>query len=200
MNDDFWRTIFGRRSIRRYRSEPVPHEVLERLLTAAIWAPSAHNRQPWRFVVITGSEMKQKLAEAMGQRWWRDLTREGWDEADIRAKVERSHQRLTQPPALVLGCVSMLDVEDHDEPRLQEAEHIMAVQSLSLALGNLMLAAHHEGLGSCWICAPLFAQAEVREALNLPADWEPQALITLGYAAEERTSNRKSLAEVVVWK
>lgn len=198
--DAFWRTIFGRRSIRRYRPDPVPREVIERVLTAAIWAPSAHNRQPWRFVVITRPEVKQRLAEAMGQRWRRDLSREGWDEEAIRAKVARSHQRLTQPPTLILGCLTMADMDAYDEPRLQEAERIMAVQSLALALGNLMLAAHHEGLGSCWMCAPLFAQEEVRAALDLPGDWEPQALISLGWPDEARESTRRPLEEVTVWK
>lgn len=198
--DAFWQTIFGRRSIRRYRPEPVPREVIERVLTAAIWAPSAHNRQPWRFVVISRPEVKRALAEAMGQRWQRDLSREGWDEEAIRAKVARSHQRITQPPVLILGCLTMTDMEAHDEPRLQEAERIMAVQSLALALGNLMLAAHHEGLGSCWMCAPLFAQNEVRAALELPEDWEPQALISLGWPDETRESTRRPLEEVVVWQ
>jgi len=198
--DAFWQTIFGRRSIRRYRPEPVPREVIERVLTAAIWAPSAHNRQPWRFVVISQPKVKRALAEAMGQRWQRDLSREGWDEEAIRAKVARSHQRITQPPVLILGCLTMTDMEAHDEPRLQEAERIMAVQSLALALGNLMLAAHHEGLGSCWMCAPLFAQNEVRAALELPEDWEPQALISLGWPDETRESTRRPLEEVVVWQ
>ncbi len=198
--DDFWRIIFGRRSIRRYRPDPVPYELLERVLTAAIWAPSAHNRQPWRFVVVTSPERKQALAEAMAQRWRRDLGSEGWAEADIEARVRRSHQRLTDPPALVVGCLTMQDMDDYPDERLQEAERTMAVQSVALALGNLMLAAHREGLGSCWMCAPLFAGDEVRTALDLPDDWEPQAIITLGYPAETRTSDRKPLEEVVVWK
>ena len=200
LQDVFWQTLFGRRSIRRYRPEPVPREIIERLLTAAIWAPSAHNRQPWRFAVVTQPERKERLAVAMARRWRRDLSREGWDEAAIRAKVQRSHARLTQPPVLVVGCLTMTDMDDFDDPRLAEAERTMAVQSLSLALGNLMLAAHHEGLGSCWVCAPLFAQDEAQAALGLPDDWEPQALITLGWPDESRVSSRKPLEEVVVWK
>ena len=74
----------------------------------------------------------------------------------------------------------------------------MAVQSTTLALGNLLLAAHHEGLGARWMRAPLFAHDRVREAFDLPADWEPQALITLGYPAETQTKERRPLAEVVV--
>jgi len=196
----FWQTIFERRSIRRYRPEPVPRELIQRLLTAAIWAPSAHNRQPWRFAVVTEPNRKEQLARAMAGRWQEDMEQEGIPAEEIQARLQRSRQRLIEPSVLVVGCLSMIDMDDFGDPRLAEAERTMAIQSVALALGNLMLAAHHEGLGSCWVCAPLFAQDEVRVALELPADWEPQAIITLGWPDEKRTSTRKPLEEVVVWQ
>ncbi len=64
----------------------------------------------------------------------------------------------------------------------------MAVQSVALACQNLLLAAHAYGLGACWMCAPLFVPHVVRQVLELPAAWQPQALITLGYPAEEKSS------------
>ena len=76
--------------------------------------------------------------------------------------------------------------------RAQRLEWLMAAQSTALALGNLLLAAHHEGLAACWMCAPLFAPDIVRDVLDLPADWEPQALITLGYPAETREKDEKA--------
>jgi F420 biosynthesis protein FbiB-like protein len=199
-HDAFWQTIFGRRSIRRYRPDPIPREMLDRVLTAAIWAPSAHNRQPWRFVVITRPEVKEALAEAMARPWREDMLRDGIPPEEMAARIQRSHDRLTQPPALILGCLTMADMDAYPDPERQQPERTMAIQSLTLALGNLMLAAHHEGLGSCWMCGPLFAPEEVSEALNLPADWEPQALISLGWPDEERKSERKPLEEVVVWE
>jgi len=200
LQDSFWQTILGRRSIRRYRPEPVPREVIERLLTAAIWAPSAHNRQPWRFVVVTQPDGKRALAEAMARRWRADMMKAGLDEEEIENRVQRSQQRLTDPPVLVVGCITMQDMDDHSDEKLAEREYIMATQSLALALGNLMLAAYHEGLGSCWICAPLFAPEEARMALNLADDWQPQAVITLGWPDEERKSERKPLEEVILWE
>jgi len=199
-HDAFWQTIFGRRSIRRYRPDPIPREMLDRVLTAAIWAPSAHNRQPWRFVVITRPEVKEALAEAMARPWREDMLRDGIPPEEMAARIQRSHDRLTQPPALILGCLTMADMDAYPDPERQQPERTMAIQSLALALGNLMLAAHHEGLGSCWMCGPLFAPEEVSEALNLPADWEPQALISLGWPDEERKSERKPLEEVVIWE
>ena len=58
----------GRRSLRRYHSEPVPRELINYMLEAAIWAPSAHNRQPWRFVIIDEDATKARLAREMGRR------------------------------------------------------------------------------------------------------------------------------------
>ncbi len=199
-HDGFWKVIFGRRSIRRYRPEPVPRAIIERLLTAAIWAPNAHNRQPWRFVVITQAEGKEALAWAMARRWRADMLRDGLPPEEIEARLQRSHARLTQAPVLILGCITMTDMDSYPDPHRQALERVMATQGLALALGNLMLAAHHEGLGACWMCGPLFAPEAVRAALDLPADWEPQAVITLGWPDEMRASARKPLEEVVLWQ
>lgn len=197
---EFWRTLLGRRSIRRYRPDPVPRGVIERLLTAAIWAPNAHNRQAWRFAVLTQTASKEALIRAMSERWRDDLARDGVSLDEIEARLHRSRERLIQPPVLILGCITLIDMDRYSDPRRQALERIMATQSLALALGNLMLAAHHEGLGTCWVCGPLFAPEEVRAALDLPEDWEPQAVITVGWPAETRTSTRRPLEEVVVWK
>ncbi len=199
LHDPFWHTIFGRRSIRKYRSEPVPRATLERVLTAAHWAPSAHNRQPWRFVVIMDARKKEALAQAMSQRWKQDMRKDGVHEEIMQARLARSRERLLNPPVLILGCLSMKDMDVYPDSLRQRKEWVMGVQSVSLALGNLMLAAHHEGLGSCWMCAPMFATNEVRSALHLPEEWEPMALISLGYPAEKGSSSRKPLEEVVLW-
>ena len=76
----------------------------------------------------------------------------------------------------------------------------MAVQSVALACQNLLLAAHDVGLGACWLCAPLFAPDLVRAALDLPAQWQPQAIITLGYPAESKEKERVPVDACVVWR
>jgi nitroreductase len=63
----------------------------------------------------------------------------------------------------------------------------MAVQSVAMAVQNLLWAAHAEGLGACWMCAPLFCAEAVSAALDLPADWQPQALVTVGRPASTGT-------------
>ena len=73
----------------------------------------------------------------------------------------------------------------------------MAVQGAAMAVQNLLLAAHAEGVGACWMCAPLFCQEEVGQALGVPAHWQAQALITLGYPASKgKPPNRRPLDEV----
>ncbi len=192
--------IRTRRSIRRYAPAAIDRAVLEELLTAATWAPSAHNRQPWRFCVVTGDDAKQRLAAVLGARWRADLSADGADPAEVARRVAVSYERITTAAALVIACVSMADMDVYPDPARQTAEWTMAVQSVALACQNLLLAAHAHGLGACWMCAPLFAPDRVRAALDLPAEWTPQALITLGVPAETKTKERAPLAACVVWR
>ena len=196
----FWQLIRGRRSVRRYRPDPIARALLEKLLTAAIWAPSAHNRQPWRFCVVTTDQTKQELSDRMGARWRTDLSADGVDAAIIERRVRISHVRITGAPVLVAVSLSLEGMDDYPDPRRQEAEWLMAVQSTALACQNLLLAAHQHGLAACWMCAPLFVPDLVRDVLDLPESWHPQALITLGYAAEEKQRERLPLAKRVTWR
>ena len=82
--------------------------------------------------------------------------------------------------------------------RRAAAERAMAMQGTAMAMQNMLLLAHAEGLAACWMCAPLFCPDAVRAALDLPADWEPQALLTLGHpAAPGRQRERRPIAEIV---
>jgi len=197
---DFAHLVQGRRSIRRYQARPIDPLLLEALLEAAIWAPSAHNRQPWRFCVVTSDAAKQALSARMAEHWRADLGGDGADPAFIERRVAISHARMTGAAALVLAAVSMIDMDTYPDQRRSQAEWTMAVQSTALACQNLLLAAHQAGLGACWMCAPLFVPDLVRNVLQLPTDWQPQALITLGYPAEEKTKDRAPLASRVVWR
>jgi coenzyme F420-0:L-glutamate ligase / coenzyme F420-1:gamma-L-glutamate ligase len=202
MNDEL-RTVRGiveRRSIRRYKPEPVPDELIEQLLTAACWAPSAHNRQPWRFVVMESAETKQQLATAMGDRLRCDLTADRVPAAIINKDVGRSYQRITQAPLLILLCLTMADMDSYPDAKRQQNEWIMAMQSTAMAGQNLLLAAHALGLGACWMCAPLFCPDVVAHTLDLPPDWQPQALMTAGYPAESKTKERQPLASRILYR
>jgi len=179
-----------RRSIRRYLPEPVPPDLIDKLLTAACWAPSAHNRQPWRFAVITSEDSKYRLARAMGDKLRIDLNADGLPAEIIEKDVARSYARITNAPLLILLCLSMRHMDSYPDETRRQREWIMAVQSTAMAGQNLLLAAHAVGLAACWMCAPLFCPEVVSRTLDLPLNWQPQALITIGYPAESKQKSR----------
>ncbi len=197
---DRHRFLRTRRSVRRFADRPVPDDVLRRVLDTARWAPSAHNRQPWRWVVLQSPAVRQALADAMGEAFRRDLEADGLPAAEIAARVARSRQRLlTAPVALLLAAdLSVGDV--YPDAKRQQAERLMLIQSAALAGLQMLLAAHAEGLGGVWTCGPLFVPDLVRQVLRLPASWEPQALFYLGYPAHSPAPPpRQPLDALVMW-
>lgn len=200
MRDDFLAFLKSRRSLRRYTSAPIPRPVLERVLTAGIWSPSAHNRQPWRFVVLEDANTRHALASAMGARLRADLEADSVPKDVIAADVARSYERMTLAPCLLLLCLTMADMDSYPDPRRNAHERVMAIQSVAMAGQNMLLMAHAEGLGACWMCAPLFCPDVVRDVLGLPADWEAQGMIALGYPAQTREKNREGLEKRALWR
>jgi coenzyme F420-0:L-glutamate ligase/coenzyme F420-1:gamma-L-glutamate ligase len=172
--------IAGRRSVRQFSARPVERALVEEAIAAACLAPAPHHSRPWRFVILS-ADARAALTEAMGKRWQHDLRRDGVVEARIRPLLERSRARLAAAPALVLAAVLGEAQRAWPDGRGQRAEELMFAQSMGAALQNLMLAAHARGLGSYWLSAPLFCPEAVRRALSLPAGFQPQALIALGY-------------------
>jgi F420 biosynthesis protein FbiB-like protein len=190
--------IRGRRSIRRYQPEAIPADALQRILEAATWAPSAHNRQPWRFAVLTDQVEREALARRMGELLRAARTADGDDIQDIEGDVSRSYNRIAGAAAAVVVFMTMEDMDTYPDARRSRAEELMAVQGAAMATQSLLLAAHAEGLGACWMCAPLFCQEEVGAALGVPAHWQAQALITLGYPASKgKPASRRPLPEVM---
>jgi F420 biosynthesis protein FbiB-like protein len=191
---DFLRS---RRSVRRFKTAPVPRTIIEAVLTTASFAPSAHNRQPWRYVVITDEEQKVRLAAAMGEEFRHDLLADGLSPADAEAQVGRSRQRIGSAPVVVCLCTDFAAADPYPDANRQAADSLMLVQDTALGAMQFMLAAHAEGLGTVWMCAPLFVPETVRMALALPESWEPQGLILVGYPEKvPQTRGRKSVGEL----
>jgi coenzyme F420-0:L-glutamate ligase / coenzyme F420-1:gamma-L-glutamate ligase len=190
--------IRSRRSIRRFLPDPVPQPVIERLLETGTFAPSAHNRQPWRFAVLPTPEAKTYLADAMGMDFCRDLLADGFSPGEVEKQVSRSRARICEAPLVIVLCLTMADMDTYPDEKRQRAEYLMATQSVALAGGMILLAAHAEGLGGVWVCAPLFAPDAVSRALSLPADWEPQGMLLLGYAAKIPEARPRKPLEAVV--
>jgi coenzyme F420-0:L-glutamate ligase / coenzyme F420-1:gamma-L-glutamate ligase len=175
--------LLARRTVRFYRPEPVPDDAVRALLDAAAAAPSAHNAQPVRYVVVRSPHAKQVLATRMGRRWRRDLERSGTPEASIKVELRFSMRRFSEAPVLILVGYTMAEMDVYPDRTRRGAEQTMAVQSAAAAVQNLLLAASANGLGACWCCAPLFCPGIVRRALDLPEDFVPQALVTIGQPA-----------------
>ena len=188
-----------RRSIRRFKPDLIPDSVIEDILTTATFAPSAHHRQPWRFAVITEPSAKKKLADAMAKKFELDLEADSLPREEINKKVTRSRDRIVTAPVIIILCVDMSDMDTYPDTRRKKAEYLMASQSAAGAGMQLLLAAHAEGLGSVWVCSPLFAQETVQAALGLPKSWEPQAMYFLGYPEEiPQVRERKNLHEIIL--
>ena len=171
----------ARRSIRAFTDAPVGHDALDAIVTAACIAPAPHHSRPWRFATITSAEGKRALAIGMGERWRADLSGDGVDIARVDELVDASHAKITGAPALVLACLTWDGLDRYPDAERQRAEWGMALLSLGAAVENLMLAAADAGLASCWVAAPIFCPDEARDALDLPGDWSPQALVMLGH-------------------
>lgn len=154
------------------------------IVEAATWAPSAHNAQPWRFVVLVDPKCKRGLAAAMAETWLQDLKRDGVPQATRAAIARESVEQFASAPVLVVACLDLEDMDQYPDEERRRCERDLAVHSLAAAIENMLLAAHARGLGSCWYCAPVFCQTAVRHALKIPGEVEPQALIAIGYPAE----------------
>ncbi len=171
------------------------------LLEAGTWAPSAHNRQPWRFAVLTDTAARETLARRMGDRLREARLADGDDVGDVEADASRSFQRISRAPLVIVAFLTMEDMDVYADAVRQSAEHLMAVQGVAMAVNNILVAAHAEGLGACWMCAPLFCSDAVVEATGSPEHWQAQALLTLGYPASRgKPASRRPLEQLVLRK
>ena len=147
--------IFSRRSIRAYRDEPVPEEQVDTLLRVAMVAPSALDERPWHFVVVRDRDTLRGLAEGM-----------------------EHCAMLREAPLGLVFC---------GDPRLEKIPGLdFWVQDLSASVQNVHLAAHAMGLGSVWVALhPIEDRMRpVRQALNLPAEIVPFAVLCVGLPGE----------------
>ena len=179
--------IRGRRSVRAYTTEPVPMELVRKVLEAGTWAPSAKNGQQWRFTVLTG-ESKRKLIEAM---------REGLDETAKRigrgamGSSFSSCAIMEEAPVVIMiwnagnhamsaaGRVTILLRGRGAEDLALWAE----MEGVSAAVQNMLLEAYSLGLGSLWICDVFYAYSPLRK--HLGKGWQLVAAVTLGWPAEK---------------
>jgi len=194
--------IPGRRSVRAFAPRPVPRRLIERAIEAAGWAPSPHGRQPWRFVVLESLERREALADAMAVSWREQLTLDGQPAEIVEIRLAKSRERMLTASLLILPCLYLDDLDAYPDADRQEAERLMAIQSIGAAIQNLLLSVYADGLDAGWMCAPLFCPDVVREALGLDPSLIPHAMIPVGYAAKEPVRRPRLPVEqlIVSWE
>ena len=167
---EFQELVRKRGMVRAFRPDPVPEEMIERLLSNAVRAPSAGNLQAWEFVVVRGSETKRRLAEAaLGQMF------------------------VAEAPVVIVCCRNM---ERNARRYGDRGRHFYNLIDASFASLLILLAAHNEGLGACFVGA--YRDEEVSRILGLPEHARPVGIMPIGWPAEAATvSERMPLAEVV---
>lgn len=170
-----------RRSIRRFRPDPVPAEAVRRAAAAALTAPAPHHTTPWRLVTVT--DARQQLLAAMRGAWEADLSGDGVPAEAIARRVARG-AILHQAPLIVVPCLVADGAHEYPDPRRREAEARMFTVSMGAAVQNFMVALAAEGVGSCWVSSTLFCPEVVRAELALPPSWQPMGAVAVGYAAE----------------
>jgi nitroreductase len=167
---EFFEVIKNRRSIRSFKKQALPPEVINQLIDAAKAAPSAGNAQPWAFVLATQQKTKQALAQAAFNQKW-----------------------LEEAAAVFVVCADMKRAEESYGER---GRTLYCIQDTSAAVENILLAATALGLGGCWMGA--FHEDEVRSIINAPSEIRPVALVPVGYPNESpRARSRRPAGEVV---
>jgi nitroreductase len=152
---EFYEVLRQRQSTREFTDEDLPGEVVDRLLSSAVMAPTAGNLQPWRFFVVRESRIRRSLSgAAFGQPCVADA------------------------PVVLVVCAD-LDVCAHGYGA--RGEHLYSIQDTAAAVENILLAAVAEGLGACWVGA--FDERKAKEVLGLPPGIRPLAMVPVGYPA-----------------
>jgi F420 biosynthesis protein FbiB-like protein len=175
----------GRRSVRSFAPGNVPRSFIEAAIEAAGWAPSPHGRQPWRFAIVESVEKREALADAMAETWSDQLALDGQDTGIIALRLQKSRERMLEASLLIIPCLYLNELDAYPDPERQEAERLMAIQSIGAAIQNALLSLYANGLDAGWMCAPLFCPDVVRDALGLEKSLIPHAMLPVGYAAKE---------------
>ncbi|MHA1784282.1 MAG: nitroreductase family protein [Candidatus Helarchaeota archaeon] len=196
---DFYKILNERKSIRKFKPTLPANEIIKKIIQKATLSPNAHNCQPWKFIILKNTEIKNKLISKMSEKYKTDLIKDGKSSGEIDKLINHSIRKFSQPPILVIPCLNKKMLQHYDDEERTQNENILGIQSVSSAITYLILAASAEGLGSCWYCAALFAKEIIQKHLNLDIDLVPQAIIAIGYPDENpKKPKRKPLNEVLI--
>jgi nitroreductase len=192
------------RSIRRYRPDPIPDDVLRTILEAATWAPSGSNTQSWRLLVVRDPDRRRQIGDL-----YRKAFEEFYPAERLAAETDPSRHRMmagaiylaehmgVEPPVLVLFC---RDDPSHNSPTSPSGMRSWTRgSSVYPAVQNLLLAARASGLGGCLTTIHLRYETEVKALLGIPDDMDTYALVPLGYPRDRFGPLRRRPVEEVTY-
>jgi len=161
-----------RRSIRTYRSDPIPDKVVDRLVQSLRWAPSSGNLQCRKFYFVFNKKLRRSLA-----------------------RIALNQTFIADAPLTVVACADHRIEKEYG----QAGVDLFCLLDVAASIQNLGLVAHEEGLGSCWVGA--FEEQAVRDLLEIPKYLRPVSLVSVGYPDEEpdappRFARRRTVIEV----
>ncbi len=204
---DLYDAIRGRKSIRRFKSDPVPEEDIRKILDAGRLAPSANNTQPWSFVVIRDRAVLTKMAAAVRDMIDRMIPfAEDEKQAQRLAAYKNTYYTFFEHAPVVIAV--FLEAYDAGTDRLlermgyspQDVKRLRpspGLQSVAAAIEHMLLAIHALGYGSCWMTGPLIAQEAFEKLLGYGKDKAITALLPVGVPDEAPSPRpRRALAEV----
>lgn len=163
---DFLELLSSRHSVRDFLPDPVPPDVLARILEAGRIAPSSQNRQPWRYIVFQNRERIQELALKTGL-------------------IGLSNYFIREAPLVIIACAEM-----KQNLRVNKQDYYLVDTAISFH--QMILCAHSQGLGTCWMAA--FSEKALAKYLEIPKSWRIVALSPFGYPKGEKKLYTKALS------
>ena len=182
---ELYEAINNRRSIRKFTSEPIEPAVIERIVNAAMWAPSAQNLQPWYFVVLTKQEDLSVLFAELGTTAFSHRK-----ELEARFKNNPEVVEETMEFMSAMGGAPVMALAFLNKPNYTDDIMPSCIESVSAAMENMCLAAYAEGLGSCWVEAVSRASDALRDAFA-PGHGALIGGVVLGHPAQEARPIRR---------
>lgn len=190
--------VIMRRTTTDFAPRPVDTQLVRRALAAAITAPAPHNTTPWRFVVLSTSEKRAALFDAMDAAWATELGDDGFAETHVQQRTRRGAM-LRRAPLVVVPCLHADGMHAYPDERRAQAERATFLLSMGASIENLLIALAVEGLGAAWVSSTVFCSDIAREELQLPRNWWPMGAVAIGHPVNPALSRvpRDSSAFVI---
>ncbi|MBA7585995.1 Bifunctional F420 biosynthesis protein FbiB [subsurface metagenome] len=197
--ENFEKLLKSRRSYKlEFSNKKIEENVIKECIEMARWAPSAHNGQFWRYIIMEQGKLRETLIKNINFKLGENLFKDGKSKNFIKKKIEKTKNQFLISPYLILLCLDTRDLEKYSDQEREKNEYVMGVQSISASATYLLLAFEIRELAACWYCAPLFAKEIIKNTLNLPSSFIPMAFFTVGQSLKtQEIPKRKELKDII---